>query len=292
MFLPAFAFEHRPAIIHFPWNGQIPKWLVQAKVVTTLNDVLPLVIPGAFGTTDEERKYRTRVQEDINRTNLLITISQYSKQEIISNFNVTTEPLVVPLAPTMTGVASTVSGEQAPYFIYVGGYDRRKGIDKLVNVFLQLHQEKKLTSRLVLTGSKSYFSEDFRASVAKGVSLGVIVEKGYVSDAELAALIRDAHALVYPSKYEGFGLPPLEAMALGCPVLTTQYTSIPEICGDAAFYVDPDDPESLAAGLVAFEDNESLRLDYRYRGLNHAKLYSWERSAEIYLNALRRLANE
>jgi glycosyltransferase involved in cell wall biosynthesis len=294
MYLPAFAFSHRPAIMHFPWNGHVPNGLAGAKIIITLHDVLPLVIPNAFRNADEERRYRHKVQSDLDRCDLLMTVSNYSKREIVANFKVQSEPLVVPLAPTLTDVGEMsprTSRESIPYFIYVGGYDRRKGVDKLVKVFLQLHREKRLQSKLILTGSKNYFSGEFKENVLEGVRLGVIEEKGYVSDVELAALLRGARALAYPSKYEGFGLPPLEAMALGCPVLTTRETSIPEVCGDAVYYLDPDADQSLAAGLMEFENNEELRLDFRARGLSHAKNYSWERSAAIYLRAVRALAN-
>ena len=114
-----------------------------------------------------------------------------------------------------------------------------------------------MAARLVLAGEPHYFSADFRSMVERGRSAGWLEELGYVSDAELAALYGRALALAYPSKYEGFGLPPLEAMVLGCPVITTRGTSLPEVCGDAAVYVDPDDPASLARAVTAVAADEA-----------------------------------
>ncbi len=106
---------------------------------------------------------------------------------------------------------------------------------------------------------------------------------------ELVHLIKTAKALIYPSRYEGFGLPPLEAMTLGCPVITTRATSIPEVCGDAALYVSPDDKQDLAKAILAVENHDHLRQDLRARGIEQAKRFTWENSARVYLDALYRL---
>ncbi len=291
--LPLVAMWQAPPLMHFPWNGKLPRVGVpRTGVVITLHDVLPLIIPNYFSTEQAEQAYRQQIQRDLDRAHLLITDSTYSQQSIMRNFKVRSEPLVILGAPTLSVLPSAHSGnpvKTADYFLYVGGYDPRKGLMPLLNVFLALHEAKKLTSRLILTGTPYYFSAEFKQLVDKGKQLGIIEEKGYITDAELVTMFKEAQALLYPSKYEGFGLPPLEAMALGCPVLTTPYTSLPEICGEAALYADPADTASLAEAILALEHQPDLRRVLQQKGLAQARKFSWTTSAERYLQALERL---
>jgi glycosyltransferase involved in cell wall biosynthesis len=114
---------------------------------------------------------------------------------------------------------------------------------------------------------------------------------GYVTDGELRALYEHAECFVFPSFYEGFGYPPLEAMACGCPVVVSRAASLPEVCGEAAVYIDPADPRDLAAALERVMGDEGLRLDLRRRGLAQAKRFSWGRTARQVLEILREEAS-
>jgi len=289
--LPKYISDHKPMIVHFPWNGNIPKKFINTIIITTLHDVLPLNIPNYFKTDIAKERYRKRVQTDIDRTDLLITDSEYSKKEIMNNFKITNEPLVLHHGPTIRKKRERIlelNNRSGDYFLYVGGYDPRKGIEKLIKIFINLHGEKKITSKLILTGSQEYFSQEFKFLIDKGYSLKIIEEKGYVSDNVLADLYSGAKALVYPSKYEGFGLPPLEAMALGCPVITTRYTSIPEICGDAALYINPDNDNSFAEGLISLENDSNLRHELKVKGMKQAAKFSWDTSAKKFLNEIQK----
>ena len=278
-------------VVHFPWNGNVPRLGRSTTVLTTIHDILPLSIPGYFPDTADESRYRRARQTDISRTDLLLTDSEYSKQEILKNFQVQVsgEPVVIPFGPTLdpTRLPSRTAGQGA-YFLYVGGYDPRKGLQQLLTAFLDLRKERKLHSKLVLTGSRLHVSETFRRLVTEGAGMGAVEELGYVPDDTLASLYANATVLVYPSKYEGFGLPPLEAMALGCPVITTRCTSLPEVCGDAAYYIDADSPESIAQSLVDFETNPELRSAYSAKGKTQSAKFTWDRAAATFLGALDR----
>jgi glycosyltransferase involved in cell wall biosynthesis len=290
--LPAATMGQEYPIIHFPWNGRVPPLRRSATVVTTLHDVLPLIIPGHFSDASAEKKYRDERQTDISRTDLLLTDSDYSKREIQKNFTVRREPVVIPFGPTIGANEIASSTGQANYFLYVGGYDPRKGLPQLLKAFLDLHREGKLHAKLILTGSKLHVSETFQQLVSDGVQMGIVEERGYVPDAMLASLYANALALVYPSRYEGFGLPPLEAMTLGCPVITTRCTSLPEVCGDAAYYVDPDSTSSIGQSLLDLETNDALRANLSSMGRQQAAGFSWERAAQIFLAALERTIQE
>ncbi|HAM50150.1 MAG TPA: hypothetical protein DCP92_05455 [Nitrospiraceae bacterium] len=288
-YLPVCVALREVDVVHFPWNGGVPKGLSNTKVVTTLHDVLPLVIPGCFKSERDEDAYRKRVQRDIDRTDLIITISEYSKNEITRNFTVKNDLVVIPHGPTVCSANDERYSEKehrGNYFIYVGGYDMRKGIDKLVNTFIALHRDGRLSSKLVLCGSRNYYSAEFKRLIDKGIHQGIIEEKGYISDQELAKLLTSATALIYPSKYEGFGLPPLEAMTLGCPVITTKFTAVPEVCGDAAFYINPDDEKDFSRGILALQNDRELRLTLRAKGYIQANRFTWEAAAKRFLQSI------
>ena len=273
----------------FPWNGDVPALAPGVTCVSIIHDVLPLVIPGHFATSRDEHAYRTRIQRDIDRTHLLFTDSVYSRNQIIANFRTRHEPRVLRFGPTLllrSDPSLETRDARAPFFLYVGGYDKRKGIEQLLEVFVSLHKEKKITSRLVLTGTQKYFSESFRNLVATGREMQIVEERGYVDDETLVDLLQNAVALVYPSRFEGFGLPPLEAMSVGCPVITTRQTSLPEVCGDAVLYVDPDNRAAFGDALLALERNPSLREELRAKGLRQAETFSWNQAAETFLTAL------
>lgn len=289
LFLPAYVLKNRSDIIHFPWNGNVPRFLSGTKVISTIHDVLPLEIPGYF-SNDQMQLYLKKTQDTINKSDLIVTVSEYSKEQIMKNFEVKEEPLVVYHGPTLDN--NLINGnKESNYFLYVGGYDPRKGIEILLKVFLKLHGEKKLNAKLILTGAKNYFSNELRYLIEKGLKLGIIEEKGYVSDLELINLYSNALALVYPSKYEGFGLPPLEAMKLGCPVITTKCTSIPEVCGKSAYYIDVDDSKSFENALISLENDENLRNELKMKGIKQASKFSWDSSAKVFLKEIDELFN-
>ncbi len=285
--LPWYVYKNKPDFIHFPWNGNVPYLFGKSKVIITIHDVLPLSIPNYFKSSKDKEEYIKRMQKSISRSDLIFTISKYSKKEIIENFSVNVDIEVIYLASTVENkYLDAYPYPGFSYFLYVGGYDPRKGLETLLKVFIRLHKEKNLKSKLVLTGSKNYYSPSFKSLVDEGVELGVVVEKGYVTEEELSYLYSNAMALIYPSKYEGFGLPPLEAMSLGCPVVTTRFTSIPEVCGEAACYIDVDDEFDFARVLVKLENDDKLREELEKKGRIQASKFSWSSSAEIFLNKL------
>lgn len=271
----------------FPWNGDVPRMRTHGIIASTIHDVLPLIIPGYFRGARDEEAYRLRIQRTLDRSDVIFTDSEYSRQQIVTRFHAAHDPVVIRFGPTMTiAPADGGNAPEQPYFVYVGGYDRRKGIEQLVRTFDGLHRDGAVAARLILTGTPNYFSEAFRAQVKDAVAHGAVEERGYVDEPTLARLFRHAHALIYPSKYEGFGLPPLEAMTAGCPVITTRATSLPEVCGDAAVYVDPDNSREFAEAIVAVGTDALLRERLRAAGSAQAATFTWEDAATTFLGAL------
>lgn len=290
-YLPRQVKRQRATAVHFPWSGGVPAGLSGCVVATTIHDVLPLEMPGGFKTPRDEERYRQDRQRDIDRTHVLFTDSEYSKQQLQRHFALRSEPVVNYFGPTLENDGENppaANAAESPYLLYLGGYDRRKGIVELLQVFLELRRQGRLRCRLLLAGKSHYFSEELRRLIVAGKEIGSVRELGYVPDRELSGLLRNALALVYPSRYEGFGLPPLEAMHAGCPVVTTSRTSIPEVCGNAALYIDPGVGTVFGEALVAVENDAALRARLREAGFRQARKFTWEKAATTFLGEIRR----
>jgi glycosyltransferase involved in cell wall biosynthesis len=290
-YLPRQVKRQKATVAHFPWSGGVPDGLRDCCVVTTIHDVLPLEMPGGFKHPRDEKRYRQDKQRDIDRSHVLFTDSEYSKRQLRRHFALRSEPIVNYFGPTLEGDGKGVpAGDTAalPYLLYLGGYDRRKGILELLEVYLELRRQGKLRCPLLLVGKSHYFSEELRRLILAGTESGHVRELGYVPDRELVTLLQGALALVYPSRYEGFGLPPLEAMHVGCPVITTARTSIPEVCGDAALYIDPGAGAEFGEALVAVENDAALRAGLREAGFRQARKFTWEKAATTFLGEVHR----
>jgi glycosyltransferase involved in cell wall biosynthesis len=276
-------------ISHFPCNGNIPSVRSGLPVVVTLHDVIPLMMPDYFPDSTGELRYRKQTQADLDRADLVITVSEYSRNEILRNFNVSTEPLVIRpgLRPDSdVPEEGEVPVATDPYFVYVGGYDRRKGLEQLLRVFNDLVLQNRTEARLVLVGLPRPITGAFQDLLRRGLDSGRVTQSGYVTDRELTHLLRHARALVFPSRYEGFGLPALEAMAAGCPVITTRSTSLPEVCGEAAIYFDHRDDRGLAAAMVECESSGEIYRHYRVLGLARSQMFTRSEPARRFLDAL------
>jgi glycosyltransferase involved in cell wall biosynthesis len=165
------------------------------------------------------------------------------------------------------------------FILCVSSLEPRKNI---LNLILALKKLRLPDMKLILVGSRS---KVFSSNELKDLlySQKNIFLTGYISDDKLIRLYRKAKLFVYPTFYEGFGLPPLEAMSCGCPVVVSNVASLPEVCGNAAYYVDPYNIESIAEGIHRVLTNDTLRESLRERGLERARLFSWEESAKKHI---------
>lgn len=180
--------------------------------------------------------------------------------------------------------AYDIIGAHNPYFLYVGTVQPRKNLTRLIEAFARfsagLPRDESAPPLLVIAGKRGWLSEGIEQRAAELGIADRVRFVGYVADEALPALYRDALAFVFPSLYEGFGMPVLEAMACGAPVLTSTTSSLPEVAGDAALLADPHDIAALADGLARLHADEALRSDLRQRGRQRAARFTWERCAE------------
>lgn len=243
--------------------------------------------------------FRSAIPISIKRADAVIAISEATKRDVLDIVDVREEDVfTTPLGfdqsnersnlEEVTGARYRYGLSQAPYIMNIGVFEPRKNQEGLIRAFARLAWEtRSFNHDLVLAGNVGYGwwkSETWRLAEKLGVSSRVKILDS-LPDEELRHLLTGADVFVYPSFYEGFGLPILEAMACGVPVVTSRVSSMPEVGGDAARYVSPGDDEELATVLAEILHDEDVRRDMRESGLGRAAGFTWEECARRTLDA-------
>ncbi|MEM9806517.1 MAG: glycosyltransferase family 1 protein, partial [Cyanobacteria bacterium P01_D01_bin.56] len=260
--------------------------------------------------TAVSKNYFSQIKRSLAWTDLIITISESSKKDIVDCFNVAESDVwVTPLAsryayindrsgqsdsilePAVSAMShrSVNYNREQPYILFVGTLEPRKNIISIIQAFEHLKATKKIPHKLFLVGRKGWFYEPILEAIRQSPYLEDIHHLDYVSDESMVNLYEGATLFVYPSHYEGFGLPVLEAMSLGCPVITSNTSSLPEVVGNAAIMVCPEDLEELTNALYKVIDSASLRQRMTQAGYSQAVKFSWKRTAQTTIAAYRHL---
>ena len=239
------------------------------------------------------------LRKSMKRSDIIVTDSEFSKSEIIKYYPQFEEKIrVVPCGVDLNKFTPEIESAEiarikinfsihGDYFLYLGTLEPRKNLVRLIEGYAKFREkslaedkDKKLPY-LVLAGAKGWqFDEIFEKVTNLGLESSVIFTS-YIPDEDLSPLIHGAIAFVFPSIYEGFGLPPLEAMACGTPVVVSNAASLPEVVGDCGVIVDAFDTDSIAKGLEDIFTDEFLRRKLSEKGIRRAKDFTWKRSAEI-----------
>lgn len=269
------------------------------KTVATVYDLIPLTFPPYLDklSRDQRLGYR-RSLEKLRRADHLIAISEFTKEDVVSRLGVDPErvtaiPLAVDpkaFAVPRQGMAETLrERHRLPerFVLYVGSLEEHKRVP------LAIEAAARAATPLVIVGRHSTDQQRQLAQTVKRLRADSYVRYlGYVSGEDLAVLYRDARAFLFPSVYEGFGLPVLEAMALRCPVVTTSAASLPEVAGDATLVVPPDDVEALAEAVSVLAEDEDLRDKLIESGVARASSFTWEKTAEKTVEVYDRMLTE
>ncbi|HKC63456.1 MAG TPA: glycosyltransferase family 1 protein [Pyrinomonadaceae bacterium] len=268
-------------------------------VVATIHDLSFEHLPQTFKRRSRAQ-LRLTVRHTARTASHLIVPSEHTRRDILETYHVEQErvsvtPLAAPqhFAPADEGEVRRVRERYkicGDYILAVGSIQPRKNLARLIHAYSLLRRERARAKlpKLVLVGKLAWlYGETLRAIREQGIEALTILT-GYVPEADLPALYTGALAFVYPSYFEGFGLPPLEAMQCGAPVVAGNQTSLPEVVGDAGLLVDPFDVEALAGAIARMIDDFALRERLQSRGLKRASHFSWRATARLTLEAYKR----
>jgi glycosyltransferase involved in cell wall biosynthesis len=273
--------------------------LCRIPVVAMIHDLAFEHLPETF-TRRGSFQLKLTVRATAKKAARIATVSEYSRQDLIRTYQLPPEKVVVtyngvephftpqPKSPNEAEGLRRRFGLARDFLLTVGSLQPRKNLVRLIRAYSKLRSEcADFTHQLVVVGRKLWLADEIFAEVKRQRWAGDVIMTGYVEDEDLPALYRAASAFVYPSIFEGFGLPPLEAMACGTPVVTGDNSSLPEVTGEAALLVDAKDEHALANALLEVVNNEPLRATLREKGIAQARKFTWRAAAEKTLQLYR-----
>jgi O-antigen biosynthesis alpha-1,3-mannosyltransferase len=287
--LPAQLRRHRIDLLHCTIPLPLHSGLLDTgtKIVTTICDVIPFSHPEWFPRMMGLR-LRRRMRRAVEGSQHLIAISNFTKWTLSRYLNVPADHISVTHLGVNhpTTVAHCDLGEA---LLAVGTLEPRKNLVVVLEAYRLLRQRVPVPPKLLIVGGQGWGDHALNSLIRKGELKGGVQLLGFVPDDQLFALYRSARMLLYPSLQEGFGLPVLEAMACGCPVITANTSSLPEVAGDAAILADPSDAPGLADAIHKLLTDDALARELSQKGLRRAAQFSWERCARQTVDVYRAL---
>jgi glycosyltransferase involved in cell wall biosynthesis len=261
-------------------NQRLPR-IPLRRSIATFHDLF--VMTGEYSTPEFRARFTAQAREAATRADAIIAVSEFTRNQVVSILGV--EPSKVRVVHHGTRALSYPRVERQKIVLNVGAIQARKNVVRLVEAFETVDR----SWRLVLAGSLGYGAGDILARISSSPAHDRIAVTGYVSPEDLAAWYAKAEIFAFPSLDEGFGMPVLEAMAAGTPVLTSNRSALPEVAGDAAILVDPTRSDALGEALRDLTVNGDLRQDLSRRGIERAKLFTWEKAVTQTWNIYREL---
>jgi glycosyltransferase involved in cell wall biosynthesis len=284
-------------LAHVPYFGG--PLATPVPIVVTIHDLIPMLLPEYRGDI-RVRLYTSLVAAAASQADMILADSQASKRDILAKLNVPAERVrVVYLAPaphfrpaeSWDQIVAIKNKYNLPenFVLYLGGYDVRKNVSALLHAFTWVSSTLKDAYPLVLAGQlpeddTPFFPDPLKIARELGIEK-YIITPGWIPEEDKPLLYAAATVFVFPSRYEGFGLPVLEAMACGTPVVTTNAASIPELAGPAAFQLDPDDTKHIAAPILRLCTEEDSNDELIARGFEQVEKFTWEKTAVETLKA-------
>ncbi|WP_291569515.1 glycosyltransferase family 4 protein [Clostridium sp. UBA4548] len=287
--IPNELYDKNINLYHVPQNGVGLPIEKNHPFVITLHDTIPIHMPETVGD-----RYLNIFQKDmagiVSRCDGIITVSEFSKEDISRDFNYPKEKIFVThlasediYKPIDRAFCKEVLkkhyGLTSNYILYVGGFSPRKNIVGLIEAFSRIINVIPKDTNLVIAGNKGKSYSIYKACAERLKIEDRVIFPGFISMEHMPHLYNNASLFVYPSFYEGFGLPPIEAMACGIPVITSNVTSIPEVVGDAALLFNPKETEVLSEKICEALMNEHLRINLIVKGFKKARALSWDKTA-------------
>jgi len=274
-------------VYHFPNPFEVP-FNVDGKTVVTVHDCIAMMQNIQFNENSRKAFKATIDFIEPREAITIVTDSQSVKDDLMDLTTIKSERIhVVPLAydtqihyPQKDDTVLRELGIDGPFILYLGVLDFRKGIVNILDAF-EMIKPKFPDLKLVLAGDLNPFVTSIPERLDGYRYIDDVIRTGFVSDDQKRVLLSSAEVFLFPSEYEGFGIPVLEAMACGSPVITTNVSSLPEVGGDAALYVTPKQPEELAEAIQKILDSDNLRSSLIEKGFAQTKKFSWDKTAEM-----------
>ncbi|WP_459201917.1 glycosyltransferase family 4 protein [Methanococcus sp. CF] len=287
-------------IIHNPRHFPTLFKLKHSKYVITVHDIFGIKLNSKNYETYKKVAYRLLLPKTLESADKIIAVSENTKNDLINHFKIPPNKIKViynaadkTFAKLNEIEISDIKKKYAinySFILYVGGLAAHKNIIRLIEAY-NILKKLGVTHKLVLAGVKRYKYKEIFETIEKLNLQNDVIFTGYVPDEDLPGLYNAADLFVYPSLYEGFGIPPLEAMQCGTPVITSNTSSLPEVVGDAGIMVNPYDVDELANKMYEVLTNEYLRKEMSKKGLERAKLFSWKKCAEEHIKVYEEVYN-
>ncbi len=287
--LPSLLAFNKPRLYHALANFNLPLTRVEGvPFVLTVHDLVPLLLPHTVSRAFRFQ-FRAWLTRSAHLADRIICVSDVARRSLIEHFAVPERKLTVihhgvdhvgfaPADRTTTQWLDAL-GLKSPFVLYAGALDARKNVQLVLAALERLYQRGQRVT-LVLAGQRWFGAGAIEAEIARLREGGLDIRPlGYLADPVFYALMQRAGVFVFPSRYEGFGLPPLEAMRLGVPTIISTQGALPEVCGAAALQVAPDDVEALAGHLARLLESPSERERLGQRGQAHAASFTWAKAA-------------
>ena len=296
--LPLDIFLGSPDIIHSLAPLIFLSGVSKSKLIVTVHDLTFLVHPEThIPITLEINK---TIHKTLKSADAIIADSMATKKDIIRLIGINEKKIyVIPLAAReefkpvnnkfVINEAKKKFHINGSYIIFLGSLEPRKNIVRLLKAYSDLKSKKKIKEKLVIVGQKGWLYNPIFSEVRANKIESDVIFTDYIPTSDVVKLINGAKLLIYPSIYEGFGLPILEAMACGTPVITSNISSMPEAGGDAAYYINPLNVSSISEGLLTVLNSRSLQRELSKKGLIQARKFSWEKTAKQTLSVYKEL---
>jgi len=301
-YIPNTLNELHTDLYHIPQNGIGFDFDTEIPTIVTIHDLIPYIMPETVGKGYLERFLRD-MPNIISNSCGILTVSEYSKKDILKFFSFYPEDkiFVTPLAANNNFkpldknncklYVEHTFGVKDPYILYIGGFSLRKNVLGLINAFSKVYKDLNKPYKLLLGGGLKDEGEKLFTFVKENNLQDKVIFCGYLEDKILPVLYSGCDAFVYPSFYEGFGLPPLEAMSCKAPVITSNLTSVPEVTGDDAILINPYNINELEKSLVTLLNDETLKNNLSERGYLRSLEFTWTKTAQNTLKAYKKLVD-
>ena len=283
------------SLLHVPhYNVPI---LYKGRLIVTIHDIIPILFP-KFLSSKRARWYaQFMLQTAVKKAALIIAVSENTKKDLIRHLNVPGEKIRViyqGVGPEFKKIRDTAQLIECKrrynlpdkFILFLGNIRPHKNVHSLVKAFLELKSARKIPHKLVLAGKRYLkFSEIRELFTLIEKNKEEIICLGEIKEEDLALIYNLSDLFVFPSLYEGFGFPPLEAMACGVPVIAMRSSSLPEVIGDGGMLIDPDEPDALMNAIEKVSGDERLKEELGKRGIDRSSRFSWDRTVKETLSA-------